>query len=175
MPAALGGLSARGQTQPDPLDLPRENANLTAFLRAHNWILWNRPLQQQQMTVQQLSSLTFADLRRLFLPAFSSKFNLLPASGCIVRPRPWNLSSIKSVPCHLRLSFHVCFVLPLPSHARCLSFFMPVACLASTEVQAVSPDVWLAAPLLIFPWLPDPIFFFACRACVEVHAGSPDV
>ena len=170
LPAALGGLSARGQARSDPLDLPRENANLTAFLRAHNWILWNPPLQQQQMTVQQLSSLTFADLR-LAAPTVPSGVLLQIQSAacewmCIVRPRPWNLSSTKSVPQVTRLFFHVCFVLPLPFHACCLSFFMPVACLASTEVQAVIPDVWLAALLLIFPWLPDPILLF-CLPCLH--------
>lgn len=116
LPAALGGLSARGQTRPDPLDLPRENANLTAFLRAHNWILWNRPLQQQQMTVQQLSSLTFADLR-LAAPTIPSGVLLqIQSAACEWMHREAEtleskLNKISSVslaavlPCLLRFAF----------------------------------------------------------------------
>ena len=116
MPATLGGLSARGQTQPNPLDLPRENANLTAFLRAHNWILWNRPLQQQQMTAQQLSSLTFADLR-LAAPTIPSGVLLqIQSAACEWMHREAEtleskLSKISSVslaavlPCLLRFAF----------------------------------------------------------------------
>ena len=70
LPAALGGLSAPSRPSTDPLSLPKENAGLTAFLRAHNWILWNPPLQQQ-MTVHILATLTFADLR-LALPTLPS-------------------------------------------------------------------------------------------------------
>ena len=71
LPSALGGLSDQSHPRPQPLAIPREDAALAAFLRCHQWTLWNPPLQQQQITVHQLSVLSFADLR-LALPSLPS-------------------------------------------------------------------------------------------------------
>jgi hypothetical protein len=68
LPPALTQHSGRCQTRPDPLALPQENAALVEFLRSHHWTFWTSPIQQQRLTVPQLSMLSFADLR-LALPS----------------------------------------------------------------------------------------------------------
>ena len=109
----------------------REKANLTALLRAHNWILWNRPLQQQQMTVQQLSSLTFADLG-LAVPTVPSGVLLqIQSAACEWMHREAEtlesqLNKISSMslagvpPCLFRFAFSFSCPLPFRFHVRCL-------------------------------------------------------
>ncbi|CAJ1330914.1 unnamed protein product, partial [Effrenium voratum] len=56
--------AARQAGPPVPaLSLPRQNSALTAFLQAHRWNVWDAPLQQQQVSVLQLATVDFADLR----------------------------------------------------------------------------------------------------------------